>query len=153
MIDVKFFDTVDDSLLKFAVIMARYGNGWLFCRHKQRTTWEIPGGHREPGEAIDDTARRELYEETGAAAFDLKKIGAYGVCSEDEITYGMLYYADVRELRTLPPEMEIDEIMVSDGLPENLTYPLIQPALYEKTTEFLKQKRQSLYKLCPRFPV
>jgi len=30
MLDVKFFDTVDDSLLKFAVIMARYGNGWLF---------------------------------------------------------------------------------------------------------------------------
>ncbi|MBP3294776.1 MAG: NUDIX domain-containing protein [Clostridia bacterium] len=137
MLDVKFFDTVDDSLLKFAVIMARYGNGWLFCRHKQRTTWEIPGGHREPGEAIDDTARRELYEETGAAAFDLNKIGAYGVCSGDEITYGMLYYADVRELGTLPPEMEIGEIMISECLPEPLTYPLIQPALYKKTTEFL----------------
>ena len=114
MPDVKFFATIDDHLLKFAVIMARYENGWLFCRHKQRTTWEIPGGHREPGEAIGDTAKRELYEETGAVTFDLKKIGAYGVCSGDEIIYGMLYYADVRELGTLPPEMEIGEIMISD---------------------------------------
>ncbi len=138
MIDVKFFDSVDDSLLKFAVIMARYENGWLFCRHKQRTTWEIPGGHREPGEAIDDTARRELYEETGAIAFDLQKIGAYGVCADDAVTCGMLYYADVRELSELPPEMEIGEIMATDELPENLTYPQIQPALYEKTIEFLK---------------
>ncbi len=138
MPDVKFFDTVDDSLLKFAVIMARYGNGWLFCRHKQRTTWEIPGGHREPGETIDDTARRELYEETGTVTFDLKKIGAYGVCADGTTTYGMLYYAAVQTLGELPPEMEIGEITVADQLPENLTYPLIQPALYEKTMEWLK---------------
>jgi 8-oxo-dGTP diphosphatase len=57
---VKFFDTADDALLKFAVIMARYGDGWLFCRHKQRITWEIPGGHRESDEDIDAAARREL---------------------------------------------------------------------------------------------
>ena len=138
MIDVKFFDSVDDSLLKFAVIMARYGDGWLFCRHKQRTTWEIPGGHRESGEAIDDTAKRELYEETGAVSFDLREIGVYGVCADDTLTYGMLYYANVRELGELPPEMEIGEITVTKELPENLTYPLIQPVLYEKTTEFLK---------------
>ena len=138
MIEVKFFNTVDDSLLKFAVIMARYVDGWLFCRHKQRTTWEVPGGHREPGESIDDTAKRELYEETGAVRFDLRKIGAYGVCADGVTTYGMLYFAEIRELGKLPPEMEIGEITVSDILPANLTYPLIQPALYEKTTQFLQ---------------
>lgn len=135
---VKFFDTADDALLKFAVIMARYGDGWLFCRHKQRTTWEIPGGHRESGEDIDAAARRELYEETGARSFTLQKIGAYAVCTEDTKTYGMLYYADVRELGELPPEMEIGETAVFRSLPENLTYPLIQPALYEKTLEFIR---------------
>ena len=137
MIEVKFYDTADDALLKFAVIMARYKDGWLFCRHKQRTTWEIPGGHRESGEAIDDTARRELYEETGALSFSLRKIGVYAVCTEDTATYGMLYCADIRELGKLPPEMEIGEITVFSGLPENLTYPLIQPALYEKTLAYL----------------
>ena len=30
---------------------------------------EFPGGHREKGETIDDTAKRELYEESGAIEF------------------------------------------------------------------------------------
>ncbi len=142
MIEVIFANPgeVDDALLKFAVIAARYGDGWIFCKHKQRTTWELPGGHREAGENIDDAARRELYEETGARAFDLQRISAYGVRRVDNtVTYGMLYLADVRVLGELPPEMEIGEIFVTDKLPEELTYPLIQPKLYEKATEFLKK--------------
>lgn len=141
MLEVKFFAEaeVEDSLLKFAVIAARYGDKWLFCRHKLRGTWEIPGGHREAGEGIDDTAQRELYEESGAVEFDLQRVTVYSVCSDDGISYGMLYFADVRTLGELPPEMEIGEIIQTDALPENLTYPLIQPALYEKTLEFLKK--------------
>ncbi|WP_446210080.1 NUDIX domain-containing protein [Micromonospora sp. IBSANI012] len=27
--------------------------------------WGLPGGHREPGETVAETASRELYEETG----------------------------------------------------------------------------------------
>ncbi len=141
MIEVIFANPgeADDGLLKFAVIAARYGDGWIFCRHKQRSTWEIPGGHREAGEDIDDTARRELYEETGANVFDLRRITAYGVRVDGAVTYGMLYFAEVRALGELPPEMEIGEIMISKKLPENLTYPLIQPKLYEKATEFPKK--------------
>lgn len=63
---VNFYEEIKDELLKFAVIIARTKEGFIFCKHKKRDTWEIPGGHREPGEIIIDTARRELYEETGA---------------------------------------------------------------------------------------
>ena len=59
---------MDDALLKFAVIAARSEGKWVFCRHRERTTLEIPGGHREPGESVDQTAARELREETGIAA-------------------------------------------------------------------------------------
>ena len=65
--EVRFYDEVDDALLKFAVIAARSEGKWVFCRHKERTTLEIPGGHREPGESVDQTAARELREETGIA--------------------------------------------------------------------------------------
>ena len=71
---VNFYDSVDDSLLKFAVIIARHNGKYVFCKHKNRTTLEIAGGHREPNENINDTARRELMEETGAKEFSLKKI-------------------------------------------------------------------------------
>lgn len=57
MLEVKFYDSVADGLLKFAVIVSRYDGKWVFCKHKERDTYEAPGGHREEGEAIFDTAR------------------------------------------------------------------------------------------------
>ena len=58
--EVKFYDMVEDELLKFAVIISRSNEKWVFCKHKERNTYEVPGGHREPGEDILDTAKREL---------------------------------------------------------------------------------------------
>lgn len=46
MLEVKFYDTADDSLLKFAVIISKSDNKWVFCKHKERNTLEVPGGHR-----------------------------------------------------------------------------------------------------------
>lgn len=68
---VRFYDRVEDSLLRFAVIIARSGDQWVFCKHRERDTYEVPGGHREPGEDIETAARRELYEETGALVYTL----------------------------------------------------------------------------------
>ena len=65
MLEVKFYDGVEDELLKFAVIISKSNGKWVFCKHKERETYEVPGGHREPHETIFETARRELFEETG----------------------------------------------------------------------------------------
>ena len=66
---VKFYDNIEDSLLKFAVVISKHNGKWVFCKHKRRDTYEIPGGHRENGEDILSTAKRELFEETGALRF------------------------------------------------------------------------------------
>ena len=66
MLEVNFYERVDDKRLKFAVIISKTDNKWIFCKHKERDTYEIPGGHREENETIMETARRELMEETGA---------------------------------------------------------------------------------------
>ncbi len=78
-LEVKFYNEVDDKDLKFAVIMARYDGKWIFCKHKERETYEIPGGHRELDETILDTAKRELQEETGAIEFEIEPISVYSV--------------------------------------------------------------------------
>ena len=54
---VNFYEQVDDKLLRFAVIIARHNGKWVFCKHRERDTYELPGGHREPGEQILDTAK------------------------------------------------------------------------------------------------
>lgn len=132
---VNFYDEVDDDLLKFAVIIAKTDGKYIFCKHKERDTWEIPGGHREPGEIISDTANRELYEETGAVDFDIKKICVYSVIAKDNFdgaeSYGMLYYADIKSFEK-ELHSEIEKIVITDKLPETWTYPEIQPELMKE---------------------
>ena len=126
-----------DEKLDFAVVVARYGGKWLLVQHHCRSTWEIPGGRREPGETITATARRELREETGSREYSLGEICDYAVIREYS-SYGRLFFADITELGTLP-ESEIDRIELFDELPENLTYPAIQPRLMEETIRFLER--------------
>lgn len=124
---------VEDKELKFAVISASFQGKWIFVKHKERNTWEIPGGHREECEDINDTAKRELFEESGAYDFDITPICDYCVIRDGEKgSYGRLFYAEVKEFEDLPP-FEISEIELFDKLPENLTYPEIQPYLYNRT--------------------
>ena len=128
---VIFYEAVEDSLLKFAVIVAKTNGKWVFCKHKSRDTLEIPGGHREPNENIIDTAKRELIEETGAIDFDLKPICVYSVIEKDnfdgEETFGLLCYADIKSFGEI--NSEIERIIITDELPTNWTYPTIQPYL------------------------
>ncbi len=132
---VKFYDTVEDKLLKFAVIVAKSKGKWVFCKHKERDTYECPGGHRETGENIDDTARRELYEETGAIDYSIKPICVYSVTEPDNFngveTFGKLYFADITTFET-ELHSEIEKIELFDGLPKKWTYPLIQPFLLKE---------------------
>ncbi|MDN3956004.1 YjjG family noncanonical pyrimidine nucleotidase [Sporolactobacillus laevolacticus] len=148
MLNVHFHDPadIDDAQIKFAVIMARYRDQWIFCRHQSRDTYEIPGGKREPGETIEDAATRELFEETGAIGFDLKQIAVYSVERDRYFSYGMLYFSDVKELSELP-KLEIAEISFHKVLPEPLTYPEIQPFLYQKVVREINVKPKFHYLL------
>lgn len=131
---VKFFtDPPDNAPLKYAVIVARYRGKWIFSKHKERITWEIPGGHIEPGETPAQAASRELWEETGTLKAEIVPVSVYGFRD-----LGMLYFAEISELGPIPESSEIREIGHFDGIPDNLTYPHIQPALFERVKNWLK---------------
>ncbi len=140
---VRFYEKVDDSLLQFAVIIAKSEGKWVLCKHKERSTYEVPGGRREPGETIMETAKRELYEESGAVDFDITPVCVYSVTGRTRVnqsgeeSFGMLYCAEIRRFeKELHSEMERVELF--DDLPDNWTYPLIQPVLireYQKMTD------------------
>lgn len=140
MIQVKFYDKVEDGKLKFAVIVAKTKSGFVFCKHKDRKTLEVPGGRREEGEDILTTAKRELYEETGALRYDITSVGVYSVTrdseeiSQGEESFGMLYFATIEEFEK-ELHSEIEKIFIMDTLPNNWTYPLIQPKLMEYVKE------------------
>lgn len=81
MISVDFYDSnlIEEDKIDFVVIVAFYDNKLIVVGHKDRETWEIPGGHKEEYESSEEAAKRELFEETGAKLYDLKCICTYAV--------------------------------------------------------------------------
>ena len=135
--EVKFYDSIKDEFLKFAVIISKYNGKWVFCKHKERNTYEIPGGHREPNESIVAAAQRELIEETGALDFSIKPICIYSVTGKNRVnqtgeeTFGMLFFAEIKSFSSQITS-EIEYVKYFDELPTKWTYPLIQPLLIEE---------------------
>lgn len=48
-----------------------------------KNCWILPGGFCQPNETVEDTARRELLEETNVSGVDLKLIGVYSEPGRD----------------------------------------------------------------------
>lgn len=128
IVHVHDLDQIPDGQLAFAVITSFQSGRLLLVRHRDRETWEVPGGHREPGETILQAAHRELREETGATDYVLSAVCDYSVEREGQRSHGRLFVAEVARLGRLP-DSEIGEVRLFDQLPEKLTYPGIQPCL------------------------
>lgn len=101
---------------------------------------KFPAGTGKRGEKIDDTAVRELTEETGAVDYEIRPLCVYSVTGKNEVisnneeTFGMLYYAEIfsfeKELHS-----EIEKVFLFDKLPLNMTYPDIQPIMIKYAIE------------------
>ena len=135
MLKVEFYESAKDETFKFAIIVAKHNGKWVFCKHRERSTYECPGGHREENELIYETAKRELWEETGAIKYNLEPVCVYSVQKDNEKTFGMLYFAEIFEFGKLPP-LEIEKIELFDNVPKELTYPVIQPLLIKHVENF-----------------
>lgn len=142
MVQVEFYTELDERMLQYVVIAACFQGRWLFCKHKSRTAYELPGGHIKEGESARQAAERELWEETGAIAYNMIPSGFYSVSDPEKHAqkgYGALYYAEITRLGPLPP-YEIEAVALFQELPECWTYPEIQPKLLHKIAE--QQRRR-----------
>ena len=110
--------------IDYVVMISRYRDDWLMIRHKQRSSWEFPGGHVEAGETLEQAARREMYEETGAVDIELKALFPYRVAIDGVDTHGWLFEVCVNKLG-IKPESEIAEYKIFDAFPGNLTYAAV----------------------------
>jgi 8-oxo-dGTP diphosphatase len=121
--------SVEDSLLTYVVIGARYRGDWIFVRHRERQSWEIPAGHIEAGEEPDQAAVRELYEEAGVVESSMTVVSDYEVTDGSSQGFGRLYFAEVLKIEALG-DYEIGEIRFGRELPSPLTYPEVQTRLF-----------------------
>jgi 8-oxo-dGTP diphosphatase len=78
---------LDDEDLK--VLLIKRGNPPFLGK------WAIPGGFVEPGEPVDEAARRELLEETGLKNVFLEQLYTFGAPDRDprEHVVSIAYYA------------------------------------------------------------
>ncbi len=110
----------------FVVVVAFSDDGFVLCRHRDRSTWETPGGHIKPDESPLTAARRELFEETGIVPRALDPVADYDV---DGVA-GRLFIAEVGQRHPLPG-FEMVQTRDVRSLPDDLTYPEITPTLVD----------------------
>ena len=71
-------------------MFTRYNDNWIICKHKNRSTYECPGGKRKYNEDIYQLAKRELAEETGIQFSELFLVSKYKIGEKNDVKYGRL---------------------------------------------------------------
>jgi 8-oxo-dGTP diphosphatase len=77
-------------------------------RYKGESVWSLPGGKVEPFELIVCCGQRELTEETGLVADELKVFAIYEFIEQEEyhsITFGAVSHSITGELSNLEPQI------------------------------------------------
>lgn len=91
-----------------AVVVFARSDGLFLLADIQGRGWCIPGGHLISGEAREDAARRETWEETGARLGELSLLGHYVLAdtATGSTQLAPAFVADVTSIGPLPTGTE-----------------------------------------------
>jgi len=136
MFDIKLYDLgyCKDKELTRVICVCKYKDKYVFSYNKKRNGWEIPGGHIEENESWEEAARREMYEETGAININIEPICIYKIND-----FGILTYCEILEIGELPKEYEMEKVLFSNTLPQNLTFKESSKIFFDKVRS-IKEK-------------
>lgn len=79
------------------LVICKLGEKWLLTNHKKRG-FEFPGGKVEQGETLEEAAKREVLEETGATLDELLYIGEYEVTFDGETFVKAIFYGNISKI-------------------------------------------------------
>lgn len=86
--------------------------------------WALPGGFVEPGESVENTAKREAKEETGLELTNLKQFHVYSQPDRDprKHTVSIVFTASSNGLPKAADDAAEIMLFILDDLPQNITF-------------------------------
>ncbi|MCX6810838.1 MAG: NUDIX domain-containing protein [Candidatus Berkelbacteria bacterium] len=129
------------TINKAGAIVRKIENGevYILLLHLiKHDFWSFPKGHIEEGESAEDTAKREILEETGLVINITKPLGIakYKDIDGNEVNLN-LFLADIESGELVEEEGHELVWLTVDEATEKLTYPELREFLSDKKYEII----------------
>ena len=109
----------------------------FLVKHIYEDYWYVPGGTVERGETLEQSVRREAWEEAGANLNDLQFLGVYSSIEFKKSNHIVVFFSSDFDLTgESDHEIETSGFYPLDDLPDNMS-----PGVLNRIEEFKAGKR------------